>query len=75
MEELKEAFARFGTALRDCAAAFGKLFRQWCDALQPAIQIYAMPNSRVKHLALHGRKARTRKKNMKRLLKGGAGNA
>ena len=69
MQELKEAFANLGTALCDCAAAFVKVFKQWCDALQPAVQIYAIPNSRIKHLALYGRKARTRKKNMKRLLK------
>lgn len=31
--------------------------------------IYDCPNTRIKHLALHSKKARVRKKNMKRALK------
>ena len=66
MQELAEAFARTGIALRDCAAAFNK----FAYVITPAIKIFAMPHSRTKHLALYGRKARTRKKNIKRLLRG-----
>lgn len=69
MEDLKKAFENLGVA---CAAAYSALkdfFERLCDALAPAVKIYAAPNSRIKHLALHSKKKRVRKKNMKRLLK------
>lgn len=39
--------------------------------LLPAIKIYNAPNSKIKHLALHSKKKRVRKKNIKRLMEMG----
>lgn len=46
------------------------LIRMMREITRYCVQIYRdCPNRRVAHLALHGKKARTRKKNAKRLLK------
>lgn len=70
-EEEKEKICRV-------ADEIGKIVNLIMDALIPIIEQIAdmaCPNKRVVHLALHAKKARTRKKNLHRILnsiKGGS---
>lgn len=69
MEDIKKALANLGCALVETVKAFANLFKGYEDAILKAAKLQSAPNSRIKHLALYGRKARTRKKNYKRLFK------
>ena len=64
---LTAAFSKLGCACRLCIEAFADITKAICDALTPALQIYLSKNKRLKHLALYGKKARTRKKNFNRI--------
>ena len=70
MEELTKAMANLGRAYSETITAFANFCKSVCDALTPAIKIYLAQNGRIQHLALYGKKARTRKKNYKRILRG-----
>ena len=61
-ESLGVAMGKFAEAVRIVERNFSKF--------TTAIKIYSAPKSKIKHLALHAKKARTRKKNIKRLLEG-----
>lgn len=69
MEKLKKAFVDLGRSLCECAKAFSEMWDSISESLRIPLKIIEFPNCRIKHLALHGRKARTRKKNLKRLLR------
>lgn len=71
MEELEKALVNLGRALGECCNAFKKHFESMGIVLRDALNEYRAKNGRVKHLALYGKKARTRKKNYKRLLREG----
>lgn len=65
---IKETFLKFGDAM----LAFG----QYCKTIIKGLVIYTedikislYPNNKIKHLALHSKKARVRKKNRNRILK------
>lgn len=71
-----EAFEELATEANRAFSVFVEEFKAFCEplkiSLRTSLQVYMKPNSRIKHLALHSKKARVRKKNIKRLLKGGA---
>lgn len=62
LERLSESFSEFSTHISKAASAFSRMAK--------CVWIYAEKNSKIKHLALHSKKYRVRKKNIKRLLKG-----
>jgi hypothetical protein len=72
LEELQKALYDFGSACAEVVKAFANMFKGFQDVIIKAAKLQAAPNSRIKHLALYGRKARVRKKNYKRLLRGDA---
>lgn len=66
-------FAEIGKAFRMLASNIvknlTKIIKIYNDALQLENEIINQyPNSRIKHLALHAKKARVRKKNRQRIL-------
>lgn len=67
MTELNAAFYKLGCACRLCIEAIADMTKAVADALTPALKVYLAKNGRVKHLALYGKKARTRKKNLHRI--------
>lgn len=74
MEELKQAFYKLGEACKDCITALCNYFQNFVnsfdDNFRTYLKVISAPNCRIKHLALHSKKARVRKKNIKRLMKG-----
>ena len=72
MKDIETALINLGRAVAEFVTAVSKLFDTLCKKLPFGMAIYFAPKSKVKHLALHAKKARVRKKNIKRLLKGGA---
>lgn len=71
---MSRGFAEIGKAFRMLAANitenFSKVIKIYNNELQLESEIIAQyPNGRVKHLALHAKKARVRKKNRDRILK------
>ncbi len=69
MDELKKSLVNFGRSCGEFVAALSKAWESINGCAKLSIKIMQCPNGRVKHLALYGRKARTRKKNLKRLLR------
>ena len=80
-EKFNKAMGDLAVACVDAATAFVEFFRATAENLsevlkpylkecETAFKIRSMPNSRVKHLALHSKKKRVRKKNINRLLRG-----
>ncbi|MBQ8574796.1 MAG: hypothetical protein IJ447_01965 [Clostridia bacterium] len=71
---MSSGFAEIGKAFRmiveNITENFSKVIKIYNNELQLESEIIALyPNSRVKHLALHAKKARVRKKNRDRILK------
>ena len=72
MKDFETALIDLGRAAAEFGTAIIKMIDVICKKLSFGIDIAFAPKSKVKHLALHAKKARVRKKNIKRLLKGGA---
>lgn len=70
---MSSGFAKIGKAFRMLATNitenFSKIIKIYNNELQLENEIISQyPNGRVKHLALHAKKARVRKKNRQRIL-------
>ena len=64
--EISKAFSMLASNLKE---NFSKIIKAYNDELQLENEIINQyPNSRIKHLALHAKKARVRKKNRQRIL-------
>ena len=70
MEKLKKAIDNFRRSLGETIIAFSNFAKGFAEAILNAAKLQGAPNSRIKHLALYNKKARVRKKNYKRLLRG-----
>lgn len=77
-----QAMSPIFDTVKEAAGEVARHISQIADALGPALEMYAAafrelqlqniegcPNRRVVHLAKHGKKARTRKKNVRRAFK------
>lgn len=64
------AVKAFVELFRATAANLSEVLKPYLKESETAFKIRSMPNSRVKHLALHSKKKRVRKKNINRLLRG-----
>lgn len=69
---MRSGWAEIGKAFRMLAANltenFSKIIKIYNNELYESKIIAQYPNSRIKHLALHAKKARVRKKNRHRIL-------
>jgi hypothetical protein len=68
-DTLSAAFVNLGRACGECVKALSDYFSKFSVCVAEMWQIYNLPDSKVKHLAMHAKKKRVRKKNYKRLLK------
>jgi hypothetical protein len=69
MSALNAAFYEIGCACEHFAKAISNLATMVVSSIPPYFETYLAENKRVKHLALYGTKARTRKKNFNRIQK------
>lgn len=67
LEHVCDSLIKFAYYAQQALLRFSEMVRA-VSAVSTEIDA-AAPNSRVKHLAAHGKTARVRKKNMKRILK------
>ena len=72
MNAFSETIEAIGKMAKACGEVLSAFCKEFKEALELPLAVYAQENSRVKHLALHSKKKRVRKKNIKRLLKGDA---
>ena len=67
--ELKDAICEIGRACRVCVDAVLNRLKEVVPLISLSWQMCLTQNRRVKHLALHAKKARVRKKNINRIRK------
>lgn len=67
--ELSKWLQDVAKSAQKLAAAWSKIAKQWQRVIRRMVIMSYTGNPKVKHLALHARKARTRKKNYHRILK------
>ena len=70
MNTLNNAFYKLGCEIRSATEALANLSKTVVSITSYIAEIYFVKHKRVKHLALYGKKARTRKKNYNRIKKG-----
>ena len=69
-KEVRAAASHIAKVISDAFKAVAKAMREIAKSVRNGYLIYNYTkNPRVKHLALHARKARTRKKNYHRIIK------
>lgn len=69
MLNLTDAFNNLAQAGRRCGEVLSTIMKEVFSVITLALPIYLAQNRRVKHLALHSKKARVRKKNLNRIRK------